>query len=129
LFFSSKNFENNPNGWSDSLARNYYALPAIVPPMPWIDSTKPAPPTVQKTAETTFNVTAAASGKKIKALAIYALPPLVDEKFEYSRLVQVITTNNSAVFVRSVALVPKDNRVYVASVDLNNNVSDWVEMK
>lgn len=45
-FFSSKNFERNPNGWSDSLRFNYYKYPAIIPPMPWIDSTQPAKPII-----------------------------------------------------------------------------------
>jgi uncharacterized lipoprotein YddW (UPF0748 family) len=39
VYFSSKSFERNPNGWNDSLQNNYYAKPAIVPPMPWVDTT------------------------------------------------------------------------------------------
>ena len=44
VFFSSNTFNSNPNGWSDTLRNNYYKYPALVPPMPWIDSTKPLPP-------------------------------------------------------------------------------------
>ena len=44
VFFSSATFASNPNGWSDSLRNNYYKYPAIVPPMPWIDSVKPSRP-------------------------------------------------------------------------------------
>jgi uncharacterized lipoprotein YddW (UPF0748 family) len=44
VFFSSKSFETNPNGWCDSLQNNYYSYPALIPPMPWIDSTKPHAP-------------------------------------------------------------------------------------
>jgi uncharacterized lipoprotein YddW (UPF0748 family) len=44
VFFSSKSFETNPNGWCDSLQNNYYNYPALIPPMPWIDSTKPHAP-------------------------------------------------------------------------------------
>jgi uncharacterized lipoprotein YddW (UPF0748 family) len=44
IFFSSKSFDSNPNGWSDSLRNNYYKYPAIVPPMAWIDSVKPSRP-------------------------------------------------------------------------------------
>ncbi len=36
IFFSSKSFIRNPNGWSDSLRLTYYAQPAQVPPMDWI---------------------------------------------------------------------------------------------
>jgi uncharacterized lipoprotein YddW (UPF0748 family) len=31
IFFSSKSFYNNPNGWSDSLRLNYFAVPAKTP--------------------------------------------------------------------------------------------------
>ena len=44
IYFSSKTFERNPNGWNDSLQNNYYKFPAIIPPMPWIDSVKPEAP-------------------------------------------------------------------------------------
>ncbi len=44
VYFSSKSFSNNPNGWSDSLKNNYYKYPAIAPPLPWIDSVKPGNP-------------------------------------------------------------------------------------
>ena len=44
IYFSSKTFDRNPNGWNDSLQNNYYKYPAIVPPMPWIDDVKPALP-------------------------------------------------------------------------------------
>ncbi|HLK30845.1 MAG TPA: family 10 glycosylhydrolase [Puia sp.] len=40
IFFSSKSFENNPNGWSDSLRLNYFKTPALIPPMDWIDTVK-----------------------------------------------------------------------------------------
>lgn len=33
VFFSSKSFNNNPNGWSDSLRLNYFATPAPTPKM------------------------------------------------------------------------------------------------
>ncbi|MGE5107505.1 MAG: glycoside hydrolase family 10 protein [Sphingobacteriales bacterium] len=36
IFFSSKSFENNPNGWNDSLQQNYFKMPALVPPMDWL---------------------------------------------------------------------------------------------
>jgi uncharacterized lipoprotein YddW (UPF0748 family) len=36
VYFSSKSFKNNPNGWNDSLRNNYYRLPAQVPRMDWL---------------------------------------------------------------------------------------------
>ena len=44
VYYSSKIFNRNPNGWNDSLQNNYYKYPAIIPPMLWIDSTKPPTP-------------------------------------------------------------------------------------
>jgi uncharacterized lipoprotein YddW (UPF0748 family) len=36
IFFSSKSFNNNPNGWSDELRYNYFKDPAIIPEMEWL---------------------------------------------------------------------------------------------
>lgn len=36
IYFSSKIFYANPNGWNDSLQNNYYKIPALIPPMEWI---------------------------------------------------------------------------------------------
>lgn len=36
VFFSSKTFDKNPNGWSDSLRLNYFKEPATMPEMGWL---------------------------------------------------------------------------------------------
>jgi len=36
VYFSSKSFDKNPNGWNDSLRNNYYRVPALIPPMEWL---------------------------------------------------------------------------------------------
>lgn len=36
IYFSSKSFNNNPNGWNDSLRNNYYQRPAMIPKMEWL---------------------------------------------------------------------------------------------
>ncbi len=33
IFFSSKSFDKNPNGWTDSLRLNYFAVPVKTPPV------------------------------------------------------------------------------------------------
>jgi uncharacterized lipoprotein YddW (UPF0748 family) len=40
IYFSSKSFNNNPNGWNDSLRNNYYKLPAKIPDMEWLPKRK-----------------------------------------------------------------------------------------
>lgn len=46
VFFSSTNLLDNPNGWEDSLQNDYYKYPALIPPMPWIDTTSPQAPSI-----------------------------------------------------------------------------------
>jgi uncharacterized lipoprotein YddW (UPF0748 family) len=48
IFFSSKSLLSNPNGWADSLMSNYYRFPALIPPIPWIDTVPPGQPVVKK---------------------------------------------------------------------------------
>jgi len=36
IFFSSKSFNRDPNGWNDSLQNHYYNTPALIPPMDWL---------------------------------------------------------------------------------------------
>jgi uncharacterized lipoprotein YddW (UPF0748 family) len=36
IYFSSKSFDSNPNGWVDSLRNNYYSKPALIPIMNWL---------------------------------------------------------------------------------------------
>ena len=43
VYFSSKSFYQNPNGWNDSLQNNYYRTRAEVPPMDWLPK-KPVQP-------------------------------------------------------------------------------------
>jgi len=54
IFFSSKSFNNNPNGWSDSLRLNYFKEPAAIPPMDWIISKAPAKPEIELTASSSY---------------------------------------------------------------------------
>jgi uncharacterized lipoprotein YddW (UPF0748 family) len=40
IYFSSTTFNNNPNGWNDSLQNNYYKYPALIPKMDWLPDRK-----------------------------------------------------------------------------------------
>jgi uncharacterized lipoprotein YddW (UPF0748 family) len=42
-FYSSKHFLRDLMGFQDSLKLNFYKTPALVPPMPWLDSIPPQP--------------------------------------------------------------------------------------
>ncbi len=47
IFFSSTSFDYNPNGWNDSLQYHLYNTAALVPPMDWMDMTKPGKPVLR----------------------------------------------------------------------------------
>jgi uncharacterized lipoprotein YddW (UPF0748 family) len=40
IFFSSKTFNKNPNGWNDSLRLHYFKDPALIPEMNWLPKKK-----------------------------------------------------------------------------------------
>ena len=126
-YFSSKSFEKNLNGWNDSLRNNYYALPAIVPPMPWIDNVPPPKPIVEALTKTNFKIVYKGD-EAVKGLAFYALPNMVDAKINFATLLY-ISTNTATTFDKTKSIAPADNRLFVAAVDRNNNVSEWVELK
>ena len=46
VYFSSVSFYRNANGWNDTLRENFYNYPALIAPMPWIDSVRPSIPVV-----------------------------------------------------------------------------------
>ena len=76
VYFSSASFQNNPNGWCDSLRNNYYNYPALIPPMPWIDTVKPHDPQfhlendVRGQASTAW-LLKGADGDTLRGFAIY----------------------------------------------------------
>jgi uncharacterized lipoprotein YddW (UPF0748 family) len=80
IYFSSKSFIKNPNGWNDSLQNNYYKQPALIPPMKWIDSTKPGKPIVElKTTSSYFDVVEIELSRRpedndAKAFVMYTFP-------------------------------------------------------
>ncbi len=48
IYFSSKSFNTNANGWNDSLQQHYYQKPALLPTMPWLVQYAMETPTVIK---------------------------------------------------------------------------------
>ncbi len=76
VFFSSKSFEKNPNGWSDSLRNHYFKTPALIAPMDWIDTAKAHTPITNTKYNKKDSVLSASLQKgliddEIKGFAIY----------------------------------------------------------
>ena len=76
VYFSSKSFEKNPYGWNDSLQNNYYRYPALIPPMPWIDTVRPQEPLVNteydyKDSTTTIRLAKGSDSDNLRGFAVY----------------------------------------------------------
>jgi uncharacterized lipoprotein YddW (UPF0748 family) len=68
IYYSSKWFARNPNGWNDSLQNNYYKYPAIIPPMEWIDSILPEVPEFMNPEFMKYDAQAVKEGIKMSIL-------------------------------------------------------------
>ncbi len=81
IFFSSKDFLRNPNGWNDSLRNHYYKTPALIPPMSWIDTVAPAAPVITRAKDDQSavgniikidgKISDTASGETVKSFVLY----------------------------------------------------------
>ncbi len=130
VYFSSKSFDRNPNGWCDSLRNNYYRNPALVPPVYWIDSVPPEKPVVQEKNKTTAKLVY--NGKEpIKGFAVYVVAKGKELSLINAQLVKILVADKEADLniydVNAGAL--KEYTIIVASIDRNNNVSEWVEVQ
>ena len=133
IYFSSKSFEKNPNGWSDTLREHYYKYPAVIPSMAWIDSSKPVQPAVSVTIGATdgigtiITIRNTDSTKKVKSFLVYAFDK--DDSIKDSGLARniarIIPANtNTADYLVAVQELPK--QFAVSSLDYQNNESDLV---
>ena len=127
IYFSSKSFIKNPLGWNDSLQNNYYYHPALIPPMEWIDSIKPAKPIVELKSSSSFNnaitieISKQAEDKDTKAFVIYTF--LEDSSDTTGSIYKIIPSSGQvSVSLPYFELVKK--RIAVTSVSRNNNESE-----
>ena len=129
IYYSSKIFKNNPNGWNDSLQDNYYKHPAIVPPMSWIGDAPPPQPVVKTTFDkktstltTSFFVPV---DENIRSIAIYRLEK---DKFDLGakNVHQLIPYSTDARFVLKVDGTQKEKgyQYFVTAVNKNNVESE-----
>lgn len=134
VYFSSKSFDANPNGWNDSLRNNYYRYPALLPPMSWIPGQAPLAPgvsIVKAGAETLrFAVQPATTNSSpIKYYVIYRFPA--------ARSIGTLVNNPEYIheivvkpkgFEQAISLRDGTNRYqfYVSAVGTNNRESELV---
>jgi uncharacterized lipoprotein YddW (UPF0748 family) len=127
-FFSSQDLVRNTNGWADSLHDNYYALPAIVPPMPWIDSTIPTKPVVTTAGASNFTFSYAGEDK-IKGFALFSLPIKAPFTLVNATLIKIINATSTATLNSADVVAFAGNNLCVATLTINNNLSELVPIK
>lgn len=132
IFFSSNSFDNNPNGWNDSLRNDLYATPAIIPPMAWVDDNRPEQPLVKMltaaSEESVLTIELMAQGGKeaIKQFIVYewdSSEAMLNEPGRFQQ--RVLPVKNGA--SRLVVGGKNDHKLYAFSaVDRENNESERV---
>jgi uncharacterized lipoprotein YddW (UPF0748 family) len=128
IYFSSATFTGNPNGWNDSLRNNYYKNPALIPPMHWIDSIAPLAPLSEKLTQHQFRIYYRGA-EPIKGFAVYVLPGHEDEMISNATLVRLIVADKTIDINLDEIEIKDREKIFIVSVDRNNNVSDWVRLK
>ena len=129
IYFSSKSFIKNPNGWNDSLQNNYNRTPALIPPMEWIDSTKPAKPIVRLVFSShyansiQFNLSLPDSASNIKAFVVYTYPQ--DSSYETAAKIYKIIPAEREAIINLPYFEMLNKKIVITAVGRNNNESDF----
>ena len=122
-YFSSKSFARNPNGWNDSLQQHYYRHPAIVPPMPWIDTLRPGRPVVVKQAYKQWKLSAPLNS--VRYFIVYALAADHTISDDPAMIVGIFPVNSGeAVFDENKYPVANSGGYAVTAVSRNNVESE-----
>jgi len=122
IYFSSKTFDKNPNGWNDSLRNHYYRYPAIIPPMAWIDSVAPAAPQLQwqEGMRNTVSIVNQERQKKLKSFIVYSASGALD--LLPANILKIVTAADTVqVVIPSNGIALK--QIAVTSLDFQNNES------
>lgn len=131
VYFSSKSFEKNPNGWNDSLQNNYYKYPAVIPSMEWLDTVMPMKPIVVKVkGENMANVFVLDIKKHVREKAIrgyivysFDSDDQVRDTEDPKNILQIAYTDGSATVMLSAAST-KNKIIAVSTLDTSNNESE-----
>jgi uncharacterized lipoprotein YddW (UPF0748 family) len=131
IYFSSKTFEKNPNGWNDSLRNNYYKERAVVPWMPWIDTLMPWPPQVKAFTpmDTSLRMVVEKSPLENRVIVSYKLYACYEadpffNNFYNARLIETAPyTDGACALLAPLPANKKYVKFYVTAVDEDGNES------
>ena len=127
VYFSSTSFFKNPYGWNDTLRENFYNYPALIAPMPWIDSLRPSIPIVHGYTNQDSLVIRFEKGSQadtLRGFAIYKAENVFN--IDSARVFRFVPNFQSAQIVFSYQELLKDpqGRYFVTAISRTNNESD-----
>ncbi len=127
VYFSSVSFYKNPYGWNDTLSENFYNYPALIAPMPWIDSTRPSIPLVHINSNQDSLVIRFEKGSgadTLRGFAVYKAEGAFN--IDSARVFRFISNYQDARIVFSYSELLKDpqGRYFVTAISRTNNESD-----
>ena len=134
IYFSSKSFDRNPNGWNDSLQNNYYKYPALLPPMKWISDEKPASPVVNRVSkhDNTISFTVKPGNSKTVPLKYFVV-----YRFPAGRSISALVNQPSSIFSIETKQAGFEQKLpqrdadgayqyYISAVGINNIESELI---
>ena len=136
VYFSAKSITHNLGGWTDSLRLHYYKYPALIPPMPWIDSTRPMQPIVTQMQSPTYanaimlDIKKHVMSKPIKAFVVYRFDAGSSTNpagFGYNIFRIIPATSGASVLLSDFDI--RNKQVAVSCIDTNNNESELVPVE
>jgi uncharacterized lipoprotein YddW (UPF0748 family) len=127
VYFSSTSFFKNPFGWNDTLRNNFYNYPALIAPMPWIDSVRPSIPVVHINTShdsLVFHFEMGNRADSIKGFAVYKAEAAFN--IDSARVFRFIPNNQNAQMVFNLNELMKESngRYFVTAISKTNNESD-----
>ncbi|HZF65396.1 MAG TPA: family 10 glycosylhydrolase [Chitinophagaceae bacterium] len=127
IFFSSASFNKNPLGWNDSLQKNQFKSPALIPRMEWIDSILPLAPVVSVTSESrngiTLELKQAQGSRPTKTFLLYKFEDGQPVKKNPGNLYKVIAAGSQETVILPYHEI-KRSTLAVSCIDLVNNESE-----
>ncbi len=131
VYFSSTTFFRNPYGWNDTLRENLYNYPALIAPMPWIDSVRPSIPVMHFSSSQDTLVFHFERGNKTDSLRGFAIYKAeADFNIDSARVYRFVPYSPVAqlFFSLNQLLKQTSGRYFVTAISKTNNESDPVLM-
>jgi uncharacterized lipoprotein YddW (UPF0748 family) len=127
VYFSSSSFYKNAYGWNDTLRENFYNYPALIAPMPWIDSSRPSIPVVNMNTghdSLIFRFGKGNASDTLRGFAVYKAEAAFN--IDSACVFRFIPDNPGAELVFSLSEMMKQppGRYFVTAISKTNNESD-----